>query len=341
MIEIRNLEKTFNIGTPNENKVFENLSLKLEDGDFVTVIGGNGAGKSTLLNIIAGNIEADKGLILINNNDISSLSEYKRAPYFGRVFQDPMKGTATDMTILENLALAYGRRRHRSLFRWSINKKDKEFYIEQLKSLDLGLENFLTQKVGVLSGGQRQALTLLMATIRKEPSYSSIRKDYIRFFDGDKSIAKKEFDDNYKASKAILKNKLNELKNQNLSKHDHDMKVKEAKKEFDSSIRKFDSTKPILLLDEHTAALDPKTASKVLQITNRIVNEHHLTTIMVTHNMKNAIEYGNRLVMMSKGNIVVDVKGEEKEKITIDKLMELFNSKSNNDFLSDSTILGD
>ena len=272
MIEIKNIKKVFNPGTVNENIVINNLSLTLNDGDFVTVSGGNGAGKSTLLNIIAGSLEADEGMILINGNNISKLPEYKRAPYFGRVFQDPMKGTATDMTLLENLALAKGRGSLPSLFKWSISKSEKEEFIELLKSLDLGLENRIHQKVGLLSGGQRQALTLLMATVP----------------------------------------------------------IKNSKK----------IDKPILLLDEHTAALDPKTASKVLELTDKIVNEKKLTTIMITHNMNDAIKYGNRLIMMSHGQIVVDVSGEEKSKLTIESLLQLFTVKSDNDILSDATILG-
>ena len=271
MIEIKNIKKTFNPGTVNENVAINNVSLTLNDGDFITVIGSNGAGKSTLLNIIAGSLEADEGMILINGKDISKLSEHKRAPYFGRVFQDPMKGTATDMTILENLSLAKGRGSFPSLFKWSITKSEKEEFIELLKSLDLGLESRIHQKVGLLSGGQRQALTLLMATMPLSNS-------------------------------------------------------------------KID--KPILLLDEHTAALDPKTASKVLELTDRIVEEKKLTTIMITHNMNDAIKYGNRLIMMSQGQIVVDISGEEKKNLTIESLLQLFSKKSENDVLSDSTILG-
>ena len=273
MIELKSISKTFNPGTVNENKAINNLSLKLNDGEFITVIGGNGAGKSTLLNIIAGSILADEGLILINGKDISNMREYKRAPYFGRVFQDPMKGTATDMTILENLALAKGRGKMRSLFKWSISKGDKEEFIELLKTLDLGLENRIHQKVGLLSGGQRQALTLLMATMEKA-----------------------------------------------------------GQKEGEN---------PILLLDEHTAALDPKTASKVLDITNKIIREKHLTTIMITHNMSDAIKYGDRLIMMSKGEIVVDISGEEKKNLTIEELLKLFSIKSDNDVISDAAVLGD
>lgn len=178
MLELKNISKTFNPGTPLENKVITDLNLTINDGDFITVIGGNGAGKSTMLNIISGSIEADKGLVLLNGYDISNMHEYSRAPYFGRVFQDPMMGTASDMTILENLTLAYGRGRSRSPFRWSTKRKDKQFFIDELKSLGLGLEDRLNDKVGLLSGGQRQALTLLMATIRKEASVHSFKKTH-------------------------------------------------------------------------------------------------------------------------------------------------------------------
>lgn len=271
MIEIKNIKKTFDPGTVNESVAIKDLNLTLNDGDFVTVIGGNGAGKSTLLNIIAGSIDADQGKILINGVDVFKLPEHKRAPFFGRVFQDPMKGTAADMTVLENLAIAKGRGKIHSLFKWSISKKEKEEFIELLKGLDLGLENRIHNKAGLLSGGQRQALTLLMATLP-------------------------------------------------------------------TNNKKID--KPILLLDEHTAALDPKTAKKVLELTDKIVNEQKLTTIMITHNMNDAIKYGNRLIMMSKGEIVVDISGEEKQKLTVEALMDLFSKKSDHDVLSDSTILG-
>ena len=341
MIELKGIRKVFNKGTSTENVAINNVNLLLNSGDFVTIIGGNGAGKSTLLNIVAGSLEADEGLILLNNNDVSRLKEHKRAPYFGRVFQDTMMGTAADMTVLENLSLAYGRGKMRSLFRWSIHQKDKEYFIEQLKSLGLGLENRLTQKVGLLSGGQRQALTLLMATIRQEPSHRVIKRDYIRFFDGDKKQAKADFEKAFSNAKAEWKKSKEEIKESNLSKEEKTIKLKEAYKVFDTKVRVFDLTKPVLLLDEHTAALDPATAAKVLEITKRIVKEQNLTTIMITHNMKDAIRYGNRLVMMSKGNIVVDVSGEEKQKLTIEQLLNMFNEASKNDMLADSAILGD
>ena len=228
----------------------------------------------------------------------------------------------------------------RSLFRWSCHSKDKEFFIEQLKTLDLGLENRLNEKVGLLSGGQRQALTLLMATIRREPSHHMIRRDYVRFYDGDKKLAKEEFDKAFKEAKEEFKNKKQEIKSSSLSKEEKKAQLKEAFNEFDKKVRVFDLTKPVLLLDEHTAALDPKTAAKVLEITDEIVKKNSLTTIMITHNMKDAIKYGNRLIMMNKGNIVADINGKEKQKLTIEQLLEMF-SKASNDMLSDSAILGD
>ncbi len=340
MIELSNIRKVFNPGTSSETVAINNLNLLLESGDFITVIGGNGAGKSTLLNIVSGSLEADEGLILLNNNDVSRLSEFKRAPYFGRVFQDPMMGTAGDMTVLENLSLAFRRGMRRSLFRWSCHKKDKEYFIEQLKTLDLGLEERLNQKVGLLSGGQRQALTLLMATMRREPTHRMIKRDYIRFFDGDKRQAKIEIEQAIKSAKAELKAKQQEIKSSSLSKEERKEALKSAELEFDQKIRVFDLTKPVLLLDEHTAALDPKTAAKVLEITDEIVKRQQLTTIMITHNMKDAIKYGNRLIMMSKGNIVADISGEAKEKLTIEELLQMFSTASN-DMLSDSQILGD
>ena len=339
MIEIRGIKKVFNPKTSSETIALNNVNLKLESGDFITIIGGNGAGKSTLLNIISGSIEADEGLILLNNNDVSALKEHKRAPYFGHVFQDPMMGTASDMTVLENLALAYGRGKPRHVFKWSHYKKEKEYFIEQLKSLGLGLENRLTEKVGLLSGGQRQALTLLMATIRQEPSHREIKRDYVRFFDGDKKEAKEEFKKAYDTAKKEYQLKKQEISKLDIPSKEKKEKIKEAYEEFDKKIRVFDLTKPVLLLDEHTAALDPKTASIVLELTNKIVKKQQLTTIMITHNMKDAIKYGNRLIMMNKGNIVADISGEEKSKLTIEQLLDMFTSASN-DMLSDSAILG-
>ncbi|MDY6276461.1 MAG: ATP-binding cassette domain-containing protein [Bacilli bacterium] len=341
MIELKNITKTFNPGTVNEHKAIDNLNLVLKEGDFVTVIGSNGAGKSTLLNIISGSIDADTGYILLNGTNVANLSEHRRAPYFGHVFQDPMKGTATDMTVIENLALARGRGKKRSVFRWSISGKDKAYYEEKLKSLGLGLESRLYQKVGLLSGGQRQAITLLMATISQKPSFSQIRKDYVKFNPARRDEAKEEVERVYHEQKEIYKNAVKEIvKNHKLNSSEKSHKIKEAYKAFDTKMREYDVTKPVLLLDEHTAALDPKTAAKVLEITERIVREQHLTTIMITHNMNDAIKYGNRLIMMSKGKITVDVSGEEKKKLTISNLLDMFSNASDNDVLSDSAILG-
>ena len=244
MLEVRNIYKTFNAGTINEKRAINGVSLTLEDGDFVTVIGGNGAGKSTLLNLVAGVYTVDRGTISIDGQDVTRLPEHKRAQFIGRVFQDPMMGTASTMQIEENLALAARRGQSRSL-RAGITKAEREQYRELLKILDLGLEDRLTSKVGLLSGGQRQALTLLMATLKKPK---------------------------------------------------------------------------LLLLDEHTAALDPKTAAKVLETTEKIVQRDKLTTLMITHNMRDAIAHGNRLIMMYDGKIAVDVSGEEKKNLTVEQL---------------------
>lgn len=264
MLEIKNIYKTFNPGTINEKRALNGLSLKLNEGDFVTVIGGNGAGKSTMLNAVAGTWPVDEGSILIDNIDVTKLSEHKRAAYLGRVFQDPMNGTAATMGIEENLALAK-RRGQLRLLRPGITKKEREEYKELLKILGLGLEDRLTSKVGLLSGGQRQALTLLMATLKKPK---------------------------------------------------------------------------LLLLDEHTAALDPKTAAKVLEITDMIVNRDHLTTLMITHNMRDAIAHGNRLIMMMEGKIILDIEGEEKKKLTVRDLLDQFERASGEQFSNDSALLG-
>ena len=342
MIELRNIVKRFNNGTASETIAIDHLNLTLQEGDFITVIGGNGAGKSTLMNIIAGSIPADEGQILLDNEDVSRVSEYKRAPFFGRVFQDPMVGTAADMTVIENLALAYGRGRPRSLFRWSYRKEDVEFFANELKSLDLGLEDRMYQKVGLLSGGQRQALTLLMATIRHHPSPRRIKKDYVTFSSGDKKELKLKIDTIFKNIKdAYKKRKGIVLNDASLNKEEKAKKIKEIKAIREKDMLMYDLTKPVLLLDEHTAALDPKTAEKVLQTTEKIVNDNKLTTIMITHNMKDAIRYGNRLIMMSKGKIVADISGEEKQKLTIESLLEMFVTNSKNDILADSAILGD
>ena len=259
MLELKGLYKTFNAGTVNEKRAINGLDLTLEDGDFVTVIGGNGAGKSTMLNLISGVFPADAGTITLNGVDITNLPEHKRARYLGLVFQDPMMGTAATMGIEENLALANRRGKSRGLAR-GITAQERTLYKQQLATLGLGLEARMTSKVGLLSGGQRQALTLLMATLKKPE---------------------------------------------------------------------------LLLLDEHTAALDPKTADKVLQLTQEIVERDKLTTLMVTHNMKNAIQYGNRLIMMDAGRVVVDIRGEEKKNLTVRDLLEKFNIENDRMLLSE------
>ena len=264
MLELKNISKTFNPGTVNQKVALNGLNLSMKEGDFVTVIGGNGAGKSTMLNAIAGVFPVDTGKILIDGVDVTALPEYKRAKYIGRVFQDPMMGTAATMQIEENLALAARRGKPRTL-RPGITKADREFYKEQLRILDLGLEDRMTAKVGLLSGGQRQALTLLMATLQQPK---------------------------------------------------------------------------LLLLDEHTAALDPKTAAKVLEVTDRIIRQERLTTLMITHNMRDAIAHGNRLIMLYEGRIAVDVSGEDKERLTVEDLLGMFEKVSGEQFASDRALLG-
>lgn len=264
MLEVRDIYKTFNPGTINEKRALKGVSLTLEEGDFVTVIGGNGAGKSTLLNAIAGVWPIDAGQILIDGQDVTKLPEHRRAAFLGRVFQDPMNGTAATLGIDENLALASRRGKMRTLKK-GIKAAEREEYKELLKPLGLGLEDRMTAKVGLLSGGQRQALTLLMATLKKPK---------------------------------------------------------------------------LLLLDEHTTALDPKTAAKVLATTDMIVNRDHLTTLMITHNMKDAIIHGNRLIMMMDGNIILDIRGEEKKRLTVEDLLHKFEEVSGEEFTNDKAILG-
>lgn len=263
MLELKGIYKTFNAGTVNEKRAIDNLNLTLENGDFVTIIGGNGAGKSTMLNAIAGTFPVDSGTILIDGKDVTRLPEYKRAALLGRVFQDPMMGTAPTMQIQENLALAARRGKPRGL-RWGITPQEQEMYYQKLKDLDLGLEDRMKAKVGLLSGGQRQALTLLMAALQKPK---------------------------------------------------------------------------LLLLDEHTAALDPRTAAKVLELSDRIVAENHLTTLMITHNMKDAIAHGNRLIMMDAGHVVLDISGEDKKKLTVNDLLTLFSKASGTEANDDKLLL--
>lgn len=263
MLELKDICITFNSGTINEKKALNNLSLRLNSGDFVTVIGGNGAGKSTLLNIVAGVYFCDNGYIRLDDEDVTDWPEYVRARYLGRVFQDPMRGTAAGMGIEENLAMATRRGKVRGLT-WGITAAEREEYVQRLKSLDLGLETRLKSKVGLLSGGQRQALTLLMATLQKPK---------------------------------------------------------------------------VLLLDEHTAALDPKTARKVLELTQEIIARDQLTTLMVTHNMKDALRLGNRLIMMHEGRVILDISGEEKKRLTVTNLLSKFETASGGDFANDRMLL--
>ena len=263
MLELKHIYKTFNPGTINAKTALSDLDLTLNDGDFVTVIVGNGAGKSTMLNAIAGVFSVDSGSIVIDGTDVTRLPEYKRAAYLGRVFQDPMMGTAPTMQIVENLALAARRGSRRGL-KWGLTKIEKLDYVELLRTLDLGLEERLTAKVGLLSGGQRQALTLLMAAL-KQPK--------------------------------------------------------------------------LLLLDEHTAALDPKTAAKVLELSDEIVMRSSLTTLMVTHNMRDAIAHGNRLIMMNAGHVVLDISGEAKKHLTVTELLDMFNTVSGNSEADDKLLL--
>ena len=264
MLELKHISKVFNPGTVNAKTALDDLSLTLNDGDFVTVIGGNGAGKSTMLGTVAGTVLPDSGTVTLDGMDLTRVPEYERAAYLGRVFQDPMMGTAADMLIEENLALAARRGQKRRL-RWSMSNAERETYRELLRPLELGLEDRLSTKVGLLSGGQRQALTLLMASL-KQPK--------------------------------------------------------------------------LLLLDEHTAALDPKTAAKVLELSDRIVAKNHLTTLMVTHNMRDAIAHGNRLIMMDAGRIVLDISGEDKKKLTVPDLLELFGQASGSHEANDKMLLG-
>ena len=263
MLKLENIHKTFNPGTINEKIALNGVNLTLNEGDFVTVIGGNGAGKSTTLNAIAGVWPIDSGKIYIGGDDVTKLSEHKRAKYLGRVFQDPMTGTATTMSIEENMAIAARRGEKRGLS-WGITHQERDTYREMLKALDLGLEDRLTSKVGLLSGGQRQAITLLMASIKKPK---------------------------------------------------------------------------LLLLDEHTAALDPKTAAKVLEISDKIIAENHLTAMMVTHNMKDAIVHGNRLIMMHEGKVILNISGEEKKKLTVEDLLHQFEKVSGEEFANDKALL--
>lgn len=341
MLELKNVTKTFNLtGNKEDLRVaLDNINLQIESGEFVTIIGGNGSGKSTTINIISGLLKPDEGQVLLNNVDVTNMDEHQRAAYFGHVFQDPMMGTSGEMSVLENLEIAYRRGRLHSPLAWGFKKSHREEFIRELKRFDLGLEDRLSQKVGVMSGGQRQALTLLMATIRNKPTHRMVKRDYITFSEKDHEVAKKEFEDvynpafaEYKAAKKAIK------KDKTLKRSEKKEKLAEVYDAFDKKVRVFDLTKQILLLDEHTAALDPKTAKKVLELTDKIVKENQMTTLMITHNMQDAITYGNRLIMFHQGNIIYDVRGEEKQKLTVEKLLEKFNTAG--ELPPDSVILG-
>ncbi|MBQ9308853.1 MAG: ATP-binding cassette domain-containing protein [Clostridia bacterium] len=265
MLDINHIAKTFNPGTITEKVALRDADLHLQEGDFVTIIGGNGAGKSTMLNAVSGVFQIDSGSIVIDGHDVTALPEYKRATYLGRVFQDPMTGTAATMTIEENMALAHRRGQRRSPFRWGISGKEKKLYRDELARLGLGLEDRMSARVGLLSGGQRQALTMLMATLKKPK---------------------------------------------------------------------------LLLLDEHTAALDPKTAAKVLHLTRELIADHHLTALMVTHNMKDALQYGNRIIMMHEGKVIVDVDRDTKSSLRVEDLLQMFEHTSGAALDNDRMLLG-
>lgn len=327
MLELKNVTKIFNLtGNKEDTRVaLDHIDLQIESGEFVTIIGGNGSGKSTTMNIITGVLKPDEGKVLLNDVDITNLSEHQRASWFGHVFQDPMVGTAGDMSVLENLEIAYRRGRTHSPFNWGFKQAHKKEFIKELQRFDLGLEDRLNQKVGVMSGGQRQALTLLMATIRNKPTHKMVKRDYIRFSEKDHGVAEKEFNDVYVPAYEEYKKTLKNIKNnKDLDRISRKQAREDAYNEFDRKVRKFDLTKQILLLDEHTAALDPKTAKKVLELTDRIVKENEMTTLMITHNMRDAITYGNRLIMFHLGHIIYDVRGEEKQKLTVEDLLKKF-----------------
>lgn len=324
MLELLHVTKSFNLtgAAEDERIALDNVSLQIKPGEFITIIGGNGSGKSTTLNIVSGSLNPDKGKVLLNGFDVSKIPEYKRAAYFGRVFQDPMKGTASEMSVLENLEVAYVRGRTHSPIRWGFSASHKKYFIEELKRFGLGLEDRLNQKVGVMSGGQRQALTLLMATMRQRPSERVIKRDYVRFCETDKEKAKEEVELAFSQAKEERKASL--LKAKKLPAQQRKERISEIKREYESKISKFDLTKQILLLDEHTAALDPKTARKVLELTDKTVRENNLTTLMVTHNMKDALTYGDRLIMFHLGHIILDVSGKDKDKLTVEDLLRMF-----------------
>lgn len=330
MLSFKNVSKIFYPGTSDEKVALDNVSFTINDGEFVTIIGGNGSGKTTSLNILAGTLPPDRGGVFLNDVDITNMSEHKRAKYFARVFQDPQKGTAGNMQVIENLAIA-DRKGGRNGLGWYVSKEKRAEFNKMLKDLGLGLETRMTTKVGVLSGGQRQALTLLMATLRAKPSHKQIIKDYARFSMSDKNKAYEEVSKAYEEARAEYKGKVKEAFKQKELTHKEKVALKSKfYKEFDEKVRKYDLTKQILLLDEHTAALDPKTAKKVLALTEKIVREKQMTTLMITHNMRDAITYGDRLIMFYEGHIIHDISGEEKRKLTVEQLLKMFDEAEKN-----------
>lgn len=344
MIELRNLTKIFNLGEDEKDRkvALDHVNLKINDGEFVTIIGSNGSGKTTTMNLIAGTYEPTEGEILLSGMPISQMKEFKRANYFGRVFQDPRMGTTAEMTVLENLEIAYRRGKHHSPFKWGFsNEVVAEYFKSQVKRFGLGLEERMNQKVGKMSGGQRQALTLLMAA--NDPRIDT-RREFLKMnYDiaSGKLHVELNNTDN-KNKRAEIKKELKALKKTCIEKagnfydeqkaifleKNNEAKTKEEKLqalvELSTNLHGYNQDNKIMLLDEHTAALDPKTAKKVLELTNEIVRAKCLTTLMITHNMKDALTYGDRLIMFHRGHILYDLNKEEKSKLKVEDLLAMF-----------------
>lgn len=342
MIEFNKVTKIFNMtgNKDDERKALDNVSFKINDGEFVTIIGGNGSGKTTTLNILSGSITPDKGRVILSGIDITKMKEHQRAVYFGRVFQDPMMGTTAEMSLLENLEIAFRRGKNRLPFKWGFsNATIKELFKRLVAEFDLGLEDRLNQKVGVMSGGQRQALTLIMAAMdTRVDTKNEFIKMNIAVNTGpllskyrvakkqERKQIKLEIKNKKEECKALASNfyleKVNEYKAKTVN-ADIESKV-DAYIKLNDQLHDYNQDRKILLLDEHTAALDPKTSRKVLELTDRIVKEKGLTTLMVTHNMKDAIKYGSRLIMFYQGHIIADISGEDKKKLTVNDLLKKF-----------------